>query len=256
MARVRTDKAHPLNSMKIQLTYEMTLRSRKLRRGASRNVADLSPDERQKYLAERGFFDFNEPAFHEWVEKHGLERQTNEGEIRFARRVFLAMKSGLQYDAPPNKDFHATATCKSGRADCGGLAVLFTSILRSKKIPARTLWGRWAKSAEPGKMWFNRPYYQTHVKAEFFARGVGWVPVDVSSAILHDKSPQGLKFFGNDPGDFIAFHIDGNLEIDTLHFGVKSLGNLQTTRWWIRGDGTLADPTLTEAWEVKRTRVN
>jgi transglutaminase-like putative cysteine protease len=257
MARVHSDAGHPLSSMRIQLTYEATLRSRRLRRGApARKVADLSPQDRQMYLAEHGFFDFNQPAFHEWVEKHGLERQAKEGEIHFARRVFLVLKAGMQYDAPLKKDFHATATCKSGRADCGGLSVLFASILRSNNIPARTLWGRWAKSADPGKIWFNHPYYQTHVKAEFFAQGVGWVPVDVSSAILHDKSPQGVKFFGNDPGDFITFHVDGNLDVDTLLFGIKPLGNLQTTRWWIQGDGTLTDEKLTEAWQVKRTKVN
>jgi transglutaminase-like putative cysteine protease len=255
MARVRSEKEHPVSAVKVQLTYQATLRARKLRRGPSRKVADLSAEERQKYLAERGFFDFHQPAFHEWIEKQGLERRANEGEIHFARRVFLALKAGMHYDAPLRKDFHATAVCKSGRADCGGLSVLFASILRSNDIPARTLWGRWAKSAEPGKMWFNHAYYQTHVKAEFFARGVGWVPVDVSSAILHDKSPQGLQFFGNDPGDFITFHVDGNFEIDTLLFGIKPLGNLQTTRWWIKGDGTLTDEKLTEAWEVKRTRL-
>jgi hypothetical protein len=255
MARVRSGKQHPLSSMKIQLTYEMTLRARKLRRGPAHKVADLSSEERQRYLAARGFFDFDQPVFHEWVETHGLQRQSNEGEIHFARRVFLALKGDMQYDAPLRKDFHATAVCKSGRADCGGLSVLFASILRLNNIPARTLWGRWAKSAEPGKIWFNHPYYQTHVKAEFFARGVGWVPVDVSSAILQDQSPEGLQFFGNDPGDFITFHVDGNLEIDTLLFGIKSLGNLQTTRWWIRGDGALTDEKLAEAWEVKRTKL-
>lgn len=256
MARVRSDKRHPLNSMKIELTYQATLQSRKLRQGPAHKVADLSSQERQKYLAERGFFDFNQPAFHEWVQKQGLDRQVNEGEIHFARRVFLALKAGMHYDAPRKKDFYATAVCKSGRADCGGLSVLFASILRLNNIPARTLWGRWAKSAEPGKIWFNHPYYQTHVKAEFFARGVGWVPVDVSSAILHDQAPEGLKFFGNDAGDFITFHVDGNLEIDTLLFGIKSLGNLQTTRWWIRGDGPLTDEQVTDSWQVKRSRLD
>ena len=53
MARVRSGKQHPLSSMKIQLTYEMTLRARKLRRGPAHKVADLSSEERQRYLAAR-----------------------------------------------------------------------------------------------------------------------------------------------------------------------------------------------------------
>jgi transglutaminase-like putative cysteine protease len=257
MAHVRADKGHPINSLRIEVTYQATLRSRRLRRGSSsNNVPDLSPEERQMYLAERGYFDFGQPEFREWVEKHGLERQSSEGDIHFARRAFLALKSGMHYDdGPLQKDFHATAACKNGRADCGGLSVLFASILRANNIPARTLWGRWAQSAEPGKILFNHAYYQTHVKAEFFARGVGWVPIDLSSAILHDKSPQGLQFFGNDPGNFITFHIDGGFEFDTLLFGIKQVGNLQNPRWWIKGDGTLKGATLTESWKVKRTKV-
>ena len=88
-------------------------------------------------------------------------------------------------------------------------------------------------SAEPGKTLANLPYYQIHVKAEFFARGVGWVLVDLSSAVLHDKSPQGLRFFGNDPGDFIAFHVDSNLVVDSQLFGAKSVANLQTPSLWV-----------------------
>jgi transglutaminase-like putative cysteine protease len=255
--RVRSDKKHPINSLRMRVTYQATLRSRRLQRGAtSSHVPDLSPEDRQLYLAHRGYFDFNQPEFREWIEKQGFERHANEGEIHFARRVFLALKAGMQYEALRIKDFHATAAAKCGRGDCGGLSVLFASILRSNQIPARTLWGRWAQSAEPGKTWSGRGYYQLHVKAEFFARGVGWVPVDLSSAILHDKSPQGLKFFGNDPGDFITFHVDGSLEIDTQRFGNKQVGHMQNLRWWIHGDGTLAGPTLDETWEVTRARLH
>jgi transglutaminase-like putative cysteine protease len=256
MGRMRADADHAFNSLKIEVTYQATLRSRRLRQGSPRKVADLQPEERERYLADGGFFDFNQPAVREWVEQHGLERGGREGEIHFARRVFLALKAGLQYDAPPRNDFHATAVCKNGRSDCGGLSVLFASILRANHIPARTLWGRWAHSSKPGKTWYNRPYYEVHVKAEFFARGVGWIPVDVSGAILHDTSSQGLKFFGNDPGDFIAFHIDGNFELDTLLFGVKSVGNLQMPRWWIKGKGTLKDEKRIVTWQVQRSKVN
>jgi hypothetical protein len=254
--RVRTDKAHPINSLWMQVTYQAMLRSRRLRRGASsQQVPDLSLEDRQMYLSDRGLFDFNQPELREWIEKQGFQRHANEGEIHFARRVFLALKAGMQYDMSRIKDFHATAVCKSGRADCGGLSVLFAAILRANQIPARTLWGRWARSAEPGKVWYGHPYYQAHVKAEFFARDVGWVPVDLSSAILHDKSPQGLRFFGDDPGDFITFHIDGAIEIDTERFGVKQVSTLQIQRWWISGEGTMADAKVSEEWEVKRAKL-
>jgi transglutaminase-like putative cysteine protease len=257
MGRVHGTLQNPVNSQRMHVTYHATLRSRKLRKGGpSRKVADLSPEEHEMYLAAGGFYDFDQPAFREWADQRKLERKADEGEIRFGRRVFLALKSGLRYEWGPNLDFHATAACKTAKGDCGAMSVLFASIMRSNGIPARTLWGRWAKSSVPGKLWYNHPYYQTHVKAEFFARGVGWVPVDVSSAVLHDKSPQGLKYFGNDPGDFLAFHVDGKIDFDTRLFGVKTVNGLQNVRWWVKGRGNLDDAKLTESWDVKRTRLN
>lgn len=257
VARVGADAEHFLNTMPVKITYEATLRSRKLRRGPrSGRAATLSPEERKLYLADRGFIDFNNPVFSEWLKSSGVERRSNEGDIGFARRVFLGMKAGMQYDASLPREFHASAVCQKGRAECGGMSVLFASIMRANKIPARTLWGRWARSAEPGKTLANLPYYQIHVKAEFFARGVGWVPVDLSSAVLHDKPPQGLRFFGNDAGDFIAFHIDPNLVVDSRLFGVKPVANLQTPTLWLRGKGSLKNVQKVQDWQVKRTKVN
>ena len=223
----------------------------------SRQQSELLPDERALYLSERGYIDFKKPGFGDWIKTEGFSRRSREGEIGYARRVFLALRSGMQYDASvPDRDFHASAVCKSGRADCGGLSALFASIMRANGIPARTLWGRWAYSAQPGKTWANRPYYQTHVKAEFFAHGVGWVPVDLASGILHDTTTQGLKFFGNDPGNFITFHVDPNLVIDTQLFGVKTVGNLQKVAWWLRTKGPLKNGKATQDWQVKRTKLN
>jgi hypothetical protein len=257
MARVPADAQHVCNALSIQTTYEMTLRSRKLRRGSrSPRDANLSPAERAMFLAARGDMDFQTPAFKEWLTSHGLQRRSQEGEISFGRRVFLELKSGMQYDASSSQELRASAVCTSGRSDCGGLSVLFTSILRANKIPARTLWGRWAFSAEPGKTWANRPYFQTHVKAEFFARGVGWVPVDLASGILHDKSPQGLRFFGNDPGDFITFHVDPNFVVDTHLSGAKPVPHMQCPAWWLKGQGSLKDAKIVQDWQVKRTKVD
>jgi transglutaminase-like putative cysteine protease len=257
VARVSADAEHPLSKLPIRITYEATLRSRKLRRGTrSGRAATLTPEERAMYLADRGFIDFKSPVFEEWLKSRKIERRANEGEIAFARRIFLGLKSGMTYDASLPRDFHASASCQSSRAECGGLSVLFASIMRANNIPARTLWGRWAYAAEPGKSLANRPYFQTHVKAEFFARGVGWVPVDLSSAILHDKSPQGLRFFGNDPGDFITFHIDPNFVIDSRLFGVKNVAQLQTPTWWLRGKGSLKNVETVQDWQVKRAKPN
>jgi hypothetical protein len=111
--------------------------------------------------------------------------------------------------------------------------------------------GRWAQSAKKEKLG-DVDYYQWHVKAEFFADGVGWVPADLSSAVLHDKKPDGLTFFGNDPGDFLVQHLDESLEVDSIHFGRQPILYLQIPVYWVTGQGTLDNTKRTEGWVVKK----
>ncbi|MBV9124563.1 MAG: transglutaminase domain-containing protein [Planctomycetes bacterium] len=169
----------------------------------------------------------------------------------FARRVFLAIRSGFSYEYRLGMDWRASAVAQARKSDCGGLSILFVSIMRANGIPARTLYGRWAASARPADQLSGAPYYQTHVKAEFFGNGVGWVPVDVASAILHDRSREGLRYFGQDAGDFLTFHVDPNLLLDTGLFGMQPLHNLQTPAWWLRGSGTLEPRSTSEDWQVR-----
>jgi hypothetical protein len=46
--------------------------------------------------------------------------------------------------------------------------VVYVSALRANGIPARTLVGRWARSAEGTGQLDGQAWYQTHVKTEFF----------------------------------------------------------------------------------------
>jgi transglutaminase-like putative cysteine protease len=145
---------------------------------------------------------------------------------------------------------HASAVCKAGKSDCGGLSELMVTILRGNDIPARTLVGRWALSSKSKDLVGKLPYYQTHVKAEFFAAGVGWVPVDVSSA-LQDEKGDGLSCFGRDPGDFLTMHVNPKLRVDSIHFGKQDVDIMQGPAFWVFGRGS-AEPTEThEKWEVR-----
>ena len=54
-------------------------------------------------------------------------------------------------------------------------------------------------------------YGQQHVMAEFFVEKSGWVPVDISGTIVH-KPKDRNAFFGNSDGQFLAFHVDTDLE--------------------------------------------
>src|SRR5438874_2939788 len=202
----------------VHVKYEATLRSRRLVpikrggavRGGSQGLEALSEQTRQAALELGGLFDGKAEFLQKWSREHQLKRRQEESDIEFARRVFVAMKKDFSYDYKSEMDRHASAVCQAGKSDCGGLAVLLVTILRANDIPARTLVGRWAESAKPKDRIEDLPYYQTHVKAEFFARGIGWAPVDIALG-LKDRRGEGLYFFGNDDGNFLTMHVDPNL---------------------------------------------
>jgi hypothetical protein len=256
IARVTAKSKELMTSLPIRVTYRATLRSRQLQPlpagKAAPKVEPLSDKEREKALAARGDIDYKADAVRSWMKDRKLRRDDGETDLDFARRTFLALRDGFRYEYRGNQDRRASAVCRDGRSDCGGLSALFVAVVRANGVPARTLHGRWATSAEEGQKAGGLPYYQTHVKAEFFAEGIGWVPVDVASGILHDKSKEGLAFFGHDRGDFLTFHVDPDLELDTRLFGRKKVENLQNPAYWVSGAASSEPPPVTEGWEVKK----
>jgi transglutaminase-like putative cysteine protease len=253
LARVPASKERYARSVPIRITYEAQLRARHLRprKAEAPAVEGLAPTERSATLYKGGDVDLDAPAFQQWLRANKLARNAAESDVDFGRRVFLALKNQLTYVYTSSLDRRASAVCQAGKSDCGGMATLFVSVLRAQGIPARTLVGRWAQSADPNQKLSGSAYYQWHVKAEFFAQGVGWVPVDLSSAVLHDKSKAGLAYFGHDPGDFFTQHVDTNLEMDTIHFGRQQLHNLQTPAIWVTGSGSVDLRKETEGWQVR-----
>jgi hypothetical protein len=249
-------KKENLSEITVKLKIDATLYERHLRPAEADEVlpkvAELSAVEKKAALAELGPMDFGKSDFKKWLKETSLLREAKESEIAFAQRVFLYLRGKGKYDYRAEMKRDSSEVCKSMETDCGGWSMLFVSILRANQIPARTLYGRWAKSADEKEKLNGVPYYQWHVKAEFFASGVGWVPVDLSCGIVHDKSEKGLIFFGHDPGDFVTFHVDAHFDVDTKIFGVKTIFNMQTPQWYVTGEGDVKNPKFTEAWVVEK----
>lgn len=239
----------------IHVKYQAMLRSRDLvpaKRGRTpATVAPLSDQTRQLMVEPGGDFDWKTEAVQKWVREQQLQRRAGESDIDFARRVFVAIKRNFTYDFKTGMDRRASAVCRAGKTDCGGLSILFVTIMRGNDIPARSLVGRWALSSKEKDTVGDSPYYQTHVKAEFFAEGIGWVPADLASA-LYDKQGDGLNCFGHDPGDFLTQHVDQHLRLDSFHFGKHDMEFTQGPAYWVTGRGNI-EPTLTqEKWEVRK----
>ena len=255
MMRVRIDAAEAHHhGAGVRLEYRATLCGRELvPREQGRTYAPpepLSAAQREQFLEANQLYDFQSADFERFVAEHSLARRSDEGEIAYARRVFLALKQNLHYEYHWNMDRRATQVARTWSSDCAGMSVLFTAVMRAHEVPARVLAGRWAKSSKPGAVVGDVQYYQQHVKAEFYAEHLGWVPVDLSSAVEHDRSLTGLQFFGRDQGNFLTIHIDPLVQVDTLHFGRQTFTWLQGVHYYASGKGTLRNKVIDERWRV------
>lgn len=239
------------SSVRMAADTRARLFSRKLvRREGAAVVPDLPEHERRAHLAETAHFQHGSVTVRRWMDEAGLRRREGEGEVDFARRVFRHIVTRFGYEYLGEQDRSASFVCRTGKSDCGGLAVLFATVLRAEGVPARTLAGRWAKSADPAEKLGAVDYRQEHILAEFFAQGVGWVPADLSSAILHDHSPDKLAHFGNDPGLFLTLHVDTDLMVETPRFGVRRMPLLQRASYWAWGSGSVDGAVVRETWNV------
>src|SRR5262249_24619132 len=241
------------DGFKIKVKYTATLLARKLVPGKVSTTVALSGAEEKAALAKTPLGDFNSPEFQKWLDVNKLRRASADDDVDFACRVFLAITKAYLYEFQLNQDRRVSKLCTAKGTDCGGMALLFASTLRANNIPARVLAGRWAQSANPNEKVGDVPYYQWHVKAEFFARGVGWGPVDPASAKLHDKSKEGLRYFGNDAGDFLTMHVDTDLLIDTgwTDSAKKPVPWLQGVKFWVRPNPPDKGEAK-ESWQVKK----
>ncbi|MEM9016023.1 MAG: transglutaminase-like domain-containing protein, partial [Verrucomicrobiota bacterium] len=212
----------------------------------------LTRIDRSRYLVATELMDFRSASAAEWRESHDLRRRHEESQVEFARRVYLAIRGDFRYSYAREMNRRASSICEARTSDCGGLSILFVATLRANQIPARLLVGRWARSATPGETNHGVPYYQNHVKSEFFADGLGWIPVDISLG-LNDKTHSGTDHFGNDPGDFLVLHLDHGLGVDTVYFGEESITWLQGIKYWVTGRGSLEGSRHEYKWVVKET---
>ncbi|GAB5516785.1 transglutaminase-like domain-containing protein [Rhodopirellula baltica] len=233
----------------IQL-FNRSLKYEKRTTAENAPVDPLSADDRAIFLRSIPEYDYQSEEFQKWKTKNRFQRRRTEGEVRFAQRVFQKLANTYQYSYVPSEDRTASLLCQSDATDCGGLSTLFATVMRSEGVPARILSGRWAISANPGETINDQPYYQYHVIAEFYAQGVGWIPLDTSSAIIHDRTKTKLQYFGQSDGDFITYHVDPGVEFDTDLHGDYRATYFQIPLMWLTGEGTLDQFSHKESWTV------
>jgi transglutaminase-like putative cysteine protease len=207
-------------------------------------VTPLAEGERKLFLAPTPRLNHDAQDFQDWLKANKLRRGSKEADVDFALRAFQVVREKFTYRFPIGHDGKATSMCKAGKGDCGCMSTVFVCACRANGIPARELVGRWAASAKGDDI-------KIHVKAEFYAENVGWVPVDVTQG-NGTPGKDGLTFFGNDPGDFLVMHLDGDLEVDAIHFGRVPAFRLQgVARWATASGGNWDKSEAKEDWQVK-----
>jgi hypothetical protein len=235
--------------------YDVVLRERRLveaRQAKQPAPAEkLSAEARQQALAATKMLDFKSEGFRKWLTEHRLRRREGEHAVDFARRTFQAVVKNYRYDFRSQMDRRAEVVCKEGRADCGGLSAVFVAALRANGVPARLRVGRWARPQKPGEQLGDIVYGQQHVIAEFFAPDAGWVAADCASGVLHDKTPDRLRYFGHFRGDFITLHADPELVLDAGPHGRRPVEWLQGFVYWVSGSGDLTGLQEQQSWNVR-----
>ena len=228
--------------------YHATLHSRRLVALGSPARLDEPPaddEDRSRYLRSDRFVDYEHRALQHWLAKRGLKNSTGI-RSRLHAKCFARYARTLNTRSASRCQRGVSRRCQRGAADCGGLSMIFAAAMRANGIPAR-LSGRTLGRVSA---WHRRQIAdQMHVKAEFYADGVGWIPVDCSGAV-EDRAAAESDFFGSDAGDFLTFHVDCGMQVDTVHFGVEELVTLQDVAFWAKGDGSFQGITTSSDWRV------
>jgi transglutaminase-like putative cysteine protease len=234
--------------IEVQVVYEMTLyRCRLLPRlrGDRPARAALDPKRVAEYTRATAGEDFDAKPFQQFLDRAGLRRGPKEGDLSFARRAYRYLRHHFEYSTQ-DMDKRASNVCRVGKSDCGGLSCLLIAVLRANGVPARMLLGRLAVSEVPPKTKGQGTNTQTHAKSEFFARGVGWVPVDMT---FSDGTEFG--YFGNDPAYFVTMDLDVEMSVPTFAVGPVKLGGLQGMAWWRRGGSGQGERVGEQHWKVE-----
>ena len=227
-----------------RMTYEVTLCSRRLVAGPPPTpVKPLSEEERRQNLASTYTCDHGQPGFRQFLKTWKLYRNGDD-DIEFARRVFRCLRRNCRYVLIPNQDERASVVCQSGESDCGGISNLFVAILRENEIPARM---------RLGCNVITLPADQSlrHARAEFWADGIGWVPIEVTWAIGNPQASENL-YFGNDPGDFLTLHFGSDLLLQGYDATPTRTPWLQLPQFWAKGAGTFQGNTSHDEWVVEQ----
>ena len=176
--------------------------------------------------------DWNSDAFQHWLDAHALRRGKDERAVSYARRIYGYLTSHGEYTYPPEGGWTASGAARRLHTDCGGFSLVLVAACRANHIPARLLVGQWLKTRGTGQS-LEVTGRQAHVIAEIFDPGIGWIPADVSSGLMHVAGDE--DYFGREPGYFFTWHYDTDFHFD-VPTGNGHVQWIQNPAPWFAGD--------------------
>jgi transglutaminase-like putative cysteine protease len=135
-----------------------------------------------------------------------------------ARLLYDHVTMTMAYDAARESWKGSTEhalVCSVG--NCNDIHALFISLARSLRIPARLVLGQAFEAPLPGEGACELCGY--HCWAEFFAPGLGWIPVDASCACKYGKD----ALFGALEGNHIAWSVGRDILLTPPQRGPRVL---------------------------------
>jgi len=189
----------------------------------------LSDEERKFWIRDDNIkYTFNSPEFKEWMQKGKLFIEEGENGIEFGCRVLAYINKNITYSALDEfrgcGEKGVASGVVLGQTDCGGKALLFCSVMRANKIPARLLHGQFAEVGNTsGSHLANITKEELamgyHVMAEFYVNGLGWVPIETTGPVrMVGVDYQGFLYARDRSKAFLVKHYDYVYEIDYSKF--------------------------------------
>jgi hypothetical protein len=178
--------------------------------------------------------DWKSDAFQDWLDGRRLRRGTNERAVTYGRRLYDYEVAHGDYSYPPEGGWVASRAARHLRTDCGGFSLVFVAACRANHVPARLLVGQWFKTLGHSDGSLEQTGRQAHVIAEFYDPLIGWIPVDISSALMRVGGHG--DYFGREPGYFFAWHFDTDFHFDVPRRADGHVQWIQNPSPWFAGD--------------------
>jgi hypothetical protein len=243
MADISPQPTQGVRGAIVSVTYQGTWYKRKLVKGATPyGPPVLTTTQRLMLLRPTSTLNFQDASFQAWIDGHDLRRKPEETQLRFGFRAYSFLRANVKYGE--NGKSVLSRFCDDYRGNCGHFSMLFAGIMRANQIPALIMAGFWIGSGASFQKGFP-----PHVKAAFFADGIGWIPVDASMAVYWKTDG-----FGIDGGDFLATHIDPDIRFPSRYWGDISLQWMQGVYLPAAG-GTWQGARISDTLDVKSRKI-